>query len=142
MTGASWLLAALLAGVALYAACVLWLLSVGRRQDARALAGFIPDCIVLFRRLLGDERVSRRGKALLVVTVGYLALPFDLVPDFIPVVGQLDDAIIVAAALRTVLRAGGAALIREHWPGPPASLDVLNRLVLGARPAPRKALRG
>jgi Protein of unknown function (DUF1232) len=69
---------------------VVWALAVatlvvgGRRTDARALAGFIPDCLVLLRRLLADPRVPRRRKLLLVGLVGYLALPFDLVPDFIP----------------------------------------------------------
>jgi len=117
--------------LALYLGFVLWLLLVGRRQDARALAGFIPDCLVLFRRLLGDERVPRRRKLVLVALVAYLAMPVDLVPDFIPVAGQLDDAIIVAVVLRSVLRAGGPNLLREHWPGPPASLNALLRLAYG-----------
>jgi uncharacterized membrane protein YkvA (DUF1232 family) len=55
-------------------------------------------------------------------------MPFDLIPDFIPIAGQLDDAIIVALALRAVLRAAGAEVIREHWPGPTASLDIVLRL--------------
>jgi uncharacterized membrane protein YkvA (DUF1232 family) len=58
----------------------------------------------------------------------YLSIPFDVVPDFIPVVGQLDDALVVAAALRSVLRASGRELVREHWPGPRASLELLLRL--------------
>jgi uncharacterized membrane protein YkvA (DUF1232 family) len=62
---------------------------------------------------------------------GYLAMPLDLVPDFIPVAGQLDDAIIVALVLRAVLRAGGPELLREHWPGPDASLNALVRLAYG-----------
>jgi uncharacterized membrane protein YkvA (DUF1232 family) len=61
-------------------------------------------------------------------TLAYLALPFDLVPDFIPVAGQLDDAIIVALVLRMVLRSGGPSLLEEHWPGPPQSLRVIERL--------------
>ena len=117
--------------LALYAAFVLALIVVGRRQDARALAGFIPDCIVLFRRLLRDDRVPRSRKLLLAALVGYLAMPIDLVPDFIPVAGQLDDAIIVALVLRSVLRTGGPDLLREHWPGPAASLNVLTRLAYG-----------
>jgi uncharacterized membrane protein YkvA (DUF1232 family) len=126
-----WLLIAAVGTVAVYAAFVIWLLLVARRQDARALAGIIPDCLVLFRRLLGDDRVPRRSKLLLAALIGYLAMPFDLVPDFIPVAGQLDDAIIVAFVLRTLVRAGGPDLLREHWPGPVTSLNLLMRLVYG-----------
>jgi uncharacterized membrane protein YkvA (DUF1232 family) len=126
-----WLLIAAGVTVAVYTTFIVWLLLAGRRQDARALAGFVPDCIVLFRRLLGDDRVPRRSKLLLAVLIGYLAMPFDLVPDFIPVAGQLDDAIIVAIVLRTLLRAGGPDLLREHWPGPTTSLNALLRVAHG-----------
>jgi uncharacterized membrane protein YkvA (DUF1232 family) len=126
------------AAVAVYTAFVIWLLLAGRRQDARALARFIPDCLVLFHGLLADDRVPRRSRLLLVALIGYLAMPFDLVPDFIPVAGQLDDAIIVAIVLRSVLRAGGPELLREHWPGPAVSLNTLIRLAYGrSRAAPR-----
>lgn len=117
--------------VLVWLAVVLALVAVGRKSDARALARFIPDCLVLFRRLLGDQRVPRRRKLVLVALLGYLALPFDLIPDFVPVAGQLDDALVVALALRFVLRGGGRALLREHWPGPEESLDLLERFAFG-----------
>jgi uncharacterized membrane protein YkvA (DUF1232 family) len=126
-----WLLVTAGVALAVYIAFVAWLLLTGRRQDARALAGVIPDCLVLFRRLLADERVPRRRKLLLVAMLAYLAMPFDLVPDFIPVAGQLDDVILAAVVLRSVLRSGGPGLLREHWPGPPASLNALLRLAYG-----------
>jgi uncharacterized membrane protein YkvA (DUF1232 family) len=106
-------------------------LLAGRREDGRALAGFIPACLIVFRRLLGDDRVPRRSKLLVAALIGYLAMPFDLVPHFIPVAGHLDDAIIVALVLRTVLRAGGPELLREHWPGTTTSLNMLIRLAYG-----------
>jgi uncharacterized membrane protein YkvA (DUF1232 family) len=90
----------------------------------RALATFIPDCIVLVTRLARDPRVPGGRKLLLLGLVGYLALPFDLVPDSIPVAGQLDDAIIVALVLRPFVKAGGDQLVRELWPGPQPSLDL------------------
>jgi uncharacterized membrane protein YkvA (DUF1232 family) len=113
--------------IGVYALAVLGLLLAGRRESAGAVARFIPDCIVLLRRLIGDERVPRRYKALLLALLGYLLSPIDLVPDFIPIAGQLDDAVIAGLALRLVLRASGAGLLEEHWPGPESSLSVVLR---------------
>jgi uncharacterized membrane protein YkvA (DUF1232 family) len=126
-----WLVVVALAAVLLYALFLGGLTVFGRGAEARAIAGFIPDCIVLFHRLLADPRMPRRYRALVVALLGYLALPFDLVPDFIPVAGQLDDAIVVAFALRKILRAGGPAMVEEHWPGPDASLSLMLKLADG-----------
>jgi uncharacterized membrane protein YkvA (DUF1232 family) len=126
-----WLLISLGVFLAIYASFLAWLVIRGRDEEARALATVIPDCIVLVTRLARDPRVPRRRKLLLIGLVGYLALPFDLVPDFIPVAGQLDDAIIVALVLRHFVRAGGESMIRELWPGPEQSLSLILRL---ARP--------
>lgn len=117
----------------IYGLLVAALYIAGRRTEARALAGFIPDCIVLFRRLLSDPRISTARKLLIVALIGYLAMPFDLVPDFIPVAGQLDDAILIALVLRTVLRGSGPDVVGEHWPGPEDSLKVILRLAYGKR---------
>ena len=126
-----WFLVGIAVSVAVYAALVATFVFAGRRGEARTLATFIPDCIVLVGRLARDPRVPRRRKLILVALVGYLALPFDLVPDFIPVAGQLDDAVIVALVLRHFIRSGGEPLIRELWPGPDQSLALILRL---ARP--------
>jgi uncharacterized membrane protein YkvA (DUF1232 family) len=120
-----WLVVVLGAVVLLWLALVVVLLVAGRRDEARALAGFIPDCLVLIARLMSDPSVPRRWKLLLAGLVGYLALPFDLVPDFIPVAGQLDDVLVVGLVLRRFLRSGGEQLVRQHWPGPEQSLGVL-----------------
>jgi uncharacterized membrane protein YkvA (DUF1232 family) len=136
----AWLALALGATVLVWAALVAVLLVAGQRGDARALAGFIPDCLVLVGRLMGDHRVPRRSKLLLIGLIGYLALPFDLIPDFIPIAGQLDDVIIVALVLRRFLRSGGEPLVREHWPGPDRSLLLVLRLAgrCLAQPASRR----
>jgi uncharacterized membrane protein YkvA (DUF1232 family) len=130
-------LALLVGGVVLglYAAFVVGLVLLGRRAHARAVAGFVPDCVVLFRRLLRDPRVPRRHKLMLAALVPYLLLPFDLVPDFIPVAGQLDDAILVVFVLRRVVRRAGPELIVEHWPGPRESLGLMLRIAGAARPS-------
>ncbi len=124
----AWLLVAFAVTTALYALFLCWLLVRGRRADARAFATLIPDCIVLVSRLTRDRRVPRRRKVLLLALLGYLALPFDLVPDFIPLAGQLDDALVVAIVLRHLIRAGGEGLVRELWPGPERTLDLVLRL--------------
>jgi uncharacterized membrane protein YkvA (DUF1232 family) len=126
-----WLLVGVGVAVLAYLVLIAALLLAGRRMDARALARFIPDCLVLLRRLIGDERVPRRRKVALLALVVYLSMPIDLVPDFIPVVGQLDDVLVAALALRYALRLGGPDLLRQHWPGPDRSLRTVIRLAYG-----------
>ena len=127
MSFGEWVLLVVVCLAALYATAVIALAVAGRDADARALARFVPDCLVLFKRLLADPRVEWWRKALLVAVIVYLASPIDLVPDFIPVAGQLDDAILVVIALRVLLRGSGPRLLAEHWPGPRRSLQVLLR---------------
>ena len=131
MSFPDWAVVAAAVAVGLYVLFVVGLLLAGRRTEARALAGFIPDCLVLLRRLLGDDRVPRSRKLMLVGLVAYLSMPIDLVPDFIPVAGQLDDVLVAALALRYSLRAGGRDLVREHWPGPEQSLELVLKLAYG-----------
>jgi uncharacterized membrane protein YkvA (DUF1232 family) len=111
----------------LYVVGVAALIAAGRREDARALAGFIPDCMVLVSRLARDRRISRPRRVLLFIVLGYLAFPIDLVPDFLPGIGQLDDAVVLGLALRLLARGGGTELVREAWPGPEASLTIVLR---------------
>jgi uncharacterized membrane protein YkvA (DUF1232 family) len=127
MTWWGWFLVSLSVLLTVWAVAVCGCVLFGRRTDARALAGFIPDCLVLMRRLLADPRVPRRRKLLLLGLVGYLALPFDLVPDFIPIAGQLDDVIVVGLVLRAFVGVDGGTLVREHWPGPSRSLELVLR---------------
>ncbi len=122
-----WPWGVLLIAVALYLISVAALIAAGRREDARALAGFIPDCAVMVSRLARNPQISRLRRAVLFIVLGYLALPLDLVPDFLPGIGQLDDAILLGLALRVVVRGGGGELVREAWPGPQASLELVLR---------------
>jgi uncharacterized membrane protein YkvA (DUF1232 family) len=122
----------LLAGYAGFVAC---LIRTGRREDARAVAGFIPTVWSSSAVFSVTTACRGRPRPLLVALVGYLVMPFDLVPDFIPVAGQLDDAIVVALVLRPLLRASGREVLREHWRGPTTSLSVLLRAAGEIAPA-------
>jgi uncharacterized membrane protein YkvA (DUF1232 family) len=127
-----WLGVALIAVALAYAALLGCLVLFGRSPAARALARLIPDVAVLMARLLADGRVQRRRKVAILAGMSYLAMPVDVVPDFIPVAGQLDDALVIALVLRYVVRAGGPDLLAELWPGPPESLRLVLRLAYGA----------
>jgi uncharacterized membrane protein YkvA (DUF1232 family) len=132
----SWLVLLVAVVVVVYAALIAVLVVGTRQWDIRVIARLVPYCAILFKRLLGDPRVSTAWKVASGFALVYLALPFDLVPDFIPIAGQLDDAILVALVLRGLLRSAGPRLLREHWPGPTALLVPLERLA-GAAPAAR-----
>ncbi len=112
----------LIIAIGLYAVAAAALIAAGRREDARALVGFIPDCAVLVGRLARDKRISRPRRAALFCVLAYLAFPLDLVPDFLPVAGQLDDAVMVALALRVLMRGATTQMLRDAWPGPDSSL--------------------
>jgi uncharacterized membrane protein YkvA (DUF1232 family) len=125
--GIAWWWVVLVALLAAYVAFLAALALAGRSDDARAWAGFVPDCLRLFGRLLRDPAVPRRHRVLLAASLLYLASPVDLVPDFIPVAGQLDDAILVGLVLRRVVRGVGEEAVRRHWPGPDGSVQLLLR---------------
>jgi uncharacterized membrane protein YkvA (DUF1232 family) len=131
-----WLLLALIVLGVVYAALIAALVIGSRQWDLRLIAKLVPYCAVLFKRLLGDPRVSTGWKVASALALVYLAFPFDLVPDFIPIAGQLDDAIVVALVLRGLLRSAGPRLMREHWPGPTALLVPLLRFA-GSPPVAR-----
>lgn len=77
---------------------------------------------------MADSRIPRRRKFVLVLIVVYLASPIDVIPDFLPGIGQLDDAVLVALGLRYLLRGATEPLLEEHWPGPDNSLRLVLRL--------------
>jgi len=106
----------------LWLALVVVLVLLGRRALARELAALVPNLTRLFTGLVRDPRVPLRAKVVLGATAVYLASPIDLVPDFIPIAGSLDDAIVAAFALRFVVRASSPEIVAEHWRGDPATL--------------------
>ncbi len=124
----------LLIFIGLYAACVLALIAGGRRTHARALAGFIPDCVRMIRRLLRDPATTRAEWIVLVLVLAYLLSPLDLVPDFIPVAGQLDDAIVVALVVGWLVSRRGRDAIQAAWPGPERSLRIVLAAAARRRP--------
>ena len=130
----SWLVGILAVLVVVYVALIVLIVAGSRQWDIRMIARLVPYCAILFKRLLGDPRVSTRWKLASGLALAYLALPFDLVPDFIPLAGQLDDAILIALGLRGLLRSAGPRLLREHWPGPTALLVPIERFAGTAPP--------
>jgi uncharacterized membrane protein YkvA (DUF1232 family) len=88
----------------------------------------LPDLLRLLRRLAADAALPRGVRARLALLMVYLALPIDLIPDFLPVIGFADDAIIVALTLRTVVRRAGIQAVRAHWPGTEDGFAALARL--------------
>ncbi|MFE9746453.1 YkvA family protein [Saccharothrix saharensis] len=88
----------------------------------------LPDVLRLVTRLARDPGLPRSVRVRLWLLLGYLALPFDLVPDFIPVLGYADDVIVISWVLRSVIRAAGPEVVAAHWPGTPEGLAVVRRL--------------
>jgi uncharacterized membrane protein YkvA (DUF1232 family) len=115
----------LLAWVALIAALVIMRPRGGLLREAVRL---LPDVLRLLPRLAADRSLPRGVRVRLALLLAYLASPIDLVPDFIPVIGYADDAIIVAAVLRSVVRHAGVQAIRRHWPGTDDGFAALCRL--------------
>jgi uncharacterized membrane protein YkvA (DUF1232 family) len=125
-----------LVGLGVTAACVVagWLLLIvlARRLPPgllRDLARFVPDCLTTVRRLRRDPRVPRGAKVAIVLAGIWVASPIDLIPEFVPVIGPLDDLVVVALALRYAGRRVPRDVLLSAWPGDPR---LLNRL-LGPR---------
>ncbi|WP_328345914.1 YkvA family protein [Micromonospora sp. NBC_00421] len=95
----------------------------------------LPDLIRMLRRLATDPGLPTGVRVRLYLLIAYLASPVDLIPDVIPVLGFADDAIIVAAVLRSVVRRAGIDAVARHWPGTPDGFTAVCRLT-GVRPTP------
>ena len=129
MPGWAWTLVGVLGGLLLCWLVLMAVLFVTRPDEMRAreLLRLLPDVLRLVHRLAGDRTLPRGVRLRLWLLLGYLAMPIDLVPDFVPVLGHADDAIVVALVLRSVVRHAGAAAVERHWPGTPEGLAALRR---------------
>ena len=124
--------------VAIWIVVAIVLVIVGRVLLARELALLLPNLVRMFGGLLRDPRVPLRAKIVVGIASLWLASPIDLIPDFVPIAGQLDDAIVAALALRFILRTTDGAVVRQHWHGDPATLERVLRMVSwGGRGSPR-----
>jgi uncharacterized membrane protein YkvA (DUF1232 family) len=115
----------LLAWLALVVALVIVRPRGGLLREALRL---LPDVLRLVRRLAADQALPRGVRVRLGLLLAYLAVPIDLIPDFVPVLGYADDAIIVTAVLRGVVRRAGIDAVRAHWPGTNDGFTALTRL--------------
>ena len=88
---------------------------------------FLPNLIRLFRGLLGDERVPRSSKLLLLLGAFWIASPIDLIPEFLPGVGALDDAVVAGLVLRHVAKRAGSDVVQDHWRGDPKTIGLVLR---------------
>ena len=128
----------LLVLIAIWVLVAIVLVIVGRVVLARELALLLPNLIRLFGGLLREPRVPLPAKIVLGVASLWFASPIDLIPDFVPIVGQLDDAVVAALALRFLLRTTDESVIRQHWHGDPATLERILRIAAwGGRRPPR-----
>jgi uncharacterized membrane protein YkvA (DUF1232 family) len=122
-----WLKAILVAAVVMVAlwgflAIITARLPPGLLKD---LAGFLPACVTLARRLRADPRVPLRAKAAVVLAGLWVLSPIDLLPEFLPVIGPLDDVVVVVLALRFAARRVPRQVLLEAWPGEPRLLERL-----------------
>jgi uncharacterized membrane protein YkvA (DUF1232 family) len=133
MTVSVWWQGALLSMVVLLAVWLLFLVFlVIARPDTgtlRRLPGMLPDTMRLVARLARDRSIPRSDRVPAWALLVYLAMPIDLVPDFIPVIGYADDAILTALALHRLLRKAGPTKLTEHWPGTPEGLTTLRQML-------------
>lgn len=106
---------------------VLW----RQRSDTTTLRStlrLLPDLVRMLRRLAGDRALPLTLRVRLWLVLVYLASPIDLVPDFIPVIGYADDALIVVLVVRSVVRRAGPEALEQHWPGTPEGLAAIRSL--------------
>ena len=93
---------------------------------AKDLARFLPDCVITTRRLRTNPNVPRRAKVAVAIAALWVISPIDLIPEFLPVIGPLDDVVVVAVALRYAARSVPREVLMEAWPGDP---ELMNRLL-------------
>ena len=111
----------------------------GWSDAAKQALLLVPNLIKLYGRLMSDRRVPLRARALAMATLGYTALPIDIVPDFVPVLGQIDDVVVVALGLRRLAEVAGPELLNEHWDGDQPVLESVQAVVEAvAAVAPRR----
>lgn len=125
--------ATLLLWAALVAALLIAKPEAGQLREALRL---LPDLVRLLHRLARDRHLPRGVRIRLGLLILYLAVPIDLIPDFIPILGYADDAIIVTAVLRSTVRRAGLDTVRRHWPGTDDGFAALCRLTGLHSPAP------
>jgi uncharacterized membrane protein YkvA (DUF1232 family) len=115
--------------VALGIAIAVWLVVVGalmlagRAVEAKQVARLLPDLAALLRGLLHDPGVPRRSKVLVGLAMVWVVSPIDLLPEFLPIIGPLDDVIVVALVLRHLIKRAAPDVVREHWRGDTAMLE-------------------
>ena len=119
------------AGLLLVWAALIALLWIVRPRDTRLgeLIRLVPDLLRLVRRLVGDRSIPLGARVALVILLAWLISPIDLIPEFVPVLGPLDDVVVAVLVLRYVRRTVGLEELRERWPGTPQGFELLSRII-------------
>jgi uncharacterized membrane protein YkvA (DUF1232 family) len=105
----------------------------------------LPNLVKLVYRLMKDARIPRKSKLILGAILGYMVVPIDIVPDFVPVVGQADDALLLAYGIRHIIEVAGADIVLEHWDGSQDVLELVGQITgfaAGLLPKPVQRLLG
>jgi uncharacterized membrane protein YkvA (DUF1232 family) len=122
------LIATLLVLLLVWAGLVIALMVAGRKTAGRELVRLLPNLVTLFHGLFRDPRVPLVSKVLVGGAMVWIASPIDLLPEFLPVIGPLDDAIVAGLLLRHLIRSAGEDVIRDHWRGDARTLAIILRV--------------
>ena len=114
--------------IAFWTVTIVTLFLLGRKVAARRVLELVPASVALFRGLLADPRVSLGSKLALAVGIAWIVSPIDLIPEFVPFFGPLDDAIVCVLVVRYVVRHAGTEVVGSHWRGDQATLKLLLRI--------------
>jgi uncharacterized membrane protein YkvA (DUF1232 family) len=98
----------------------------GAKRTVMGTISEIPNFLRLLYGLITDSRVNSLDKVVVAGAIAYILLPVDIIPDFVPFLGEVDDVFLLILALQRLIANAGRAVVQAYWPGDPAELSALN----------------